>query len=130
LQVGTPHFERYIHSKKDFTEDTTMNEERHDVSDVTIQEVATPRWIGVAVVVLAVVSLGALGIGWAATNRSKTLEQSLSTLFTQAQQTKQEDEVLGQRFAKAEDINAQLQGELSVVADRMKLTQAELNSSP
>jgi hypothetical protein len=104
-----------------------MNEERHDVSDVTIQEVATPRWIGVAVVVLAVVSLGALGIGWAATNRSKTLEQSLSTLFTQAQQTKQEDEVLGQRFAKAEDINAQLQGELSVVADRMKLTQAELN---
>jgi hypothetical protein len=104
-----------------------MNEERHDISNVTIQQVATPRWIGIAVVVLALVSLGALGVGWSASNRSKTLEQSLSTLSTLARQTKQGDEVLGQRFAKAEDINAQLQGELSVVTDRMKLTQAELN---
>lgn len=104
-----------------------MNGERHDVSDVTIQEAAIPRWIGIAMVVLAVVSLGALAVGWSATNRSKALEQNLSALSTQTHETKQGDEVLGQRFAKAEDINAQLQGELSVVADRMKLTQAELN---
>jgi len=77
--------------------------------------------------VLAMVSLGALGVGWSATNRSRALEQNLSVLSTQAQETKQGDEVLVQRFAKAEDINAQLQGELSVVTERMKLTQAELN---
>ena len=35
--------------------------------------------------------------------------------------------MLGQRLAKAEDTNAQLQGELSVVTDKMKLTQTELN---
>jgi septation ring formation regulator EzrA len=34
--------------------------------------------------------------------------------------------VLGQRLAKAEDANAQLQGELAVVTDKMKLTQDEL----
>ena len=68
-----------------------------------------------------------LGVGWSASNRSKTLEQNLSILSTHARQTKQEDEVLGQRFAKTEDIDAQLQGELSVVTDRMKLTQTELN---
>ena len=34
--------------------------------------------------------------------------------------------MLGQRLAKAEDTNAQLQGELSVVTDKMKLTEAEL----
>jgi hypothetical protein len=104
-----------------------MSGERHDVSNVTIQGVATPRWIGLAVLVLAMVSLGALGVGWSATNRSRALEQNLSVLSTQAQETKQGDEVLVQRFAKAEDINAQLQGELSVVTERMKLTQAELN---
>ena len=37
--------------------------------------------------------------------------------------------MLGQRFAKAEDINAQLQGELGVVTDRMKLTRTELNKA-
>ena len=35
--------------------------------------------------------------------------------------------MLGQRLAKAEDTNAQLQGELSVVTDKMKLTQTELS---
>ena len=99
-----------------------MHEEKHE-----IQEVPTPRWIGIAVVMLAVVSLGALVVGWSASNRSKALEQNLSTLSTQAQQTKQGSEVLRQRFEKDEDVDAQLQGELSVVTDRMKLTQAELN---
>jgi len=117
-----------MHSPETFREGTTMNQEKqHDASDVIIQEVATPRWIGIVAVVLAVVSLGALGAGWSASNRSKALEESLSALATQAQQTKQGEEVLGQRFAKTEDIDAQLQGELSVVTDRMKLTQTELN---
>ena len=44
----------------------------------------------------------------------------------QTQQIKQNDDVLGQRLAKAEDTNAQLQGELSVVTDKMKLTEDEL----
>ena len=42
---------------------------------------------------------------------------------TQQSQFKQGDDVLGQRLAKAEDTNAQLQGELSVVTDKMKLTE-------
>jgi hypothetical protein len=33
---------------------------------------------------------------------------------------------MGQRLSKAEDVNAQLQGELSVVTDKMKLTETEL----
>jgi len=104
-----------------------MNGERNTVSDVPIQEIVTPRWISIAVVVLALVSLGALDVGWTVTNRSKALQQNLSALSTEAQETEQEDEVLVQRFAKVEGTNAQLQGELSVVTDRMKLTQVELS---
>ena len=98
-----------------------MSDERQDV--VIADEATAPRWIGIVVVALAVVSLVALGVGWTASNRSKQLEQ---TLAAQAQQTKQNDDVLGQRLAKAEDTNAQLQGELSVVTDKMKLTEGEL----
>jgi chromosome segregation ATPase len=95
--------------------------------DVIVQDAGAPRWIGIAVIVLAMISLVSLGVGWSASNRSKTLEQSLSAQTQQFSQFKQGDDVLGQRLAKTEDANAQLQGELSVVTDKMKLTQDELN---
>jgi hypothetical protein len=98
-----------------------MSEERHDV---IVEDAAAPRWIGVVFVVLAIVSLGALGVGWSATNRAKALEQNFAI---QLQQSRQSNEVLGQRLAKAEDTNAQLQGELSVVTDKVKLTESEIN---
>src|SRR4029077_7521284 len=61
--------------------------------------------------------------GWSASNHSKELAQNFTTA---QQQEKQQGEVLSQRLAKAEDTNAQLQGELSIVTDKMKLTQGEL----
>ena len=96
-----------------------MNEERTEI----VQENAAPRWIGIAVVVLAILSVAALGVGWSASKKSTELQQALSTQTTQ---TAQNNDVLGQRLAKAEDVNAQLQGELSVVTDKMKLTETEL----
>src|SRR5271170_1805056 len=89
-----------------------------------IQEAPAPRWIAIVVIVLAVISLAALGIGWTASNRSTALQQSLSA---QNQQFKQDNDVMSQRLAKAEDVNAQLQGELSVVTDKLKLTETEVS---
>jgi uncharacterized coiled-coil protein SlyX len=97
-----------------------MTEERQDLNP---QDAAAPRWIGIVVVALTVVSLVALGAGWTASTRSKALEQ---TLAQQDAQAKQANDVLAQRLAKAEDTNAQLQGELSVVTDKFKLTQGEI----
>ncbi len=95
-----------------------------DEKQEVIHEDGTPRWVGFAVIALAIVSLVALGFGWSATNRSKQLQQDLSG---QSTQIKQNNDVLAQRLAKAEDTNAQLQGELSVVTDKMKLTETELS---
>jgi hypothetical protein len=101
-----------------------MSDERHDVQQVVIaEEAAAPRWVGIIVVALAVVSLAALGVGWSASNHSKTLEASLSS---QQHETQRSEDVISQRLAKAEDTNAQLAGELSVVTDKMKLTEGEL----
>jgi hypothetical protein len=94
--------------------------------ETVLQDAAAPRWVGIIVVALAVVSLAALGAGWTASTRSKELAQ---TMDTQSKQVKQSEDVLSQRLAKAEDINAQLQGELSVVTDKMKLTQGELKKA-
>jgi len=92
--------------------------------EVIQTEGAAPRWIGIVVVVLAIVSLAALGVGWTASNRAASLQQSLAA---QQRQSTQTDDILNQRLAKAEDTNAQLQGELSVVTDKMKLTETELS---
>lgn len=97
-----------------------MSDERQEMF---AQEAAAPRWIGIVVVALAVVSLVALGAGWTASNHAKALEK---TLAQQNQQVSQQEGALVQRIQKDEDTNAQLQGELSVVTDKMKLTESEL----
>lgn len=91
-----------------------------------VEDSGGPRWVGIAIVVLAVVTLVALGVGWSASNRSNALEQ---TITAQAQQSKQDQDTLSQRLSKEEDINAQLQNELGVVTDKLKLTDTELHST-
>ena len=81
---------------------------------------ATPRWVGLAIAVLGGVSLIAVGLGVAAWNSSKNVEQS-----TQAS-LKQQNDALAQRLAKAEDQNQQLQSDLKVVTDKLNVTQEDL----
>ena len=80
----------------------------------------TPRWVGLAVAVLGGISLLGLGVSWSALNQAKNVEQS-----TQAT-VKQANEALAQRLAKADEINQQMQSDVKVVTDRLKLTQSEL----
>ena len=80
----------------------------------------TPRWVGLAIAVLGGISLLGLGVGWSALNQGKNIEQS-----TQAT-VKQANEALAQRLAKADEINQQMQSDVKVVTDRLKLTQSEL----
>ncbi|MGC1108045.1 MAG: hypothetical protein WA876_16065 [Candidatus Acidiferrales bacterium] len=86
-------------------------------------DAATPRWVGIVVVLIAVVSLVALGIGWSAERTSKNNETALAS---QVQTAKQAQTVLEQRLQQSEESNAQVQGELNVITDRLKLTQGEL----
>jgi chromosome segregation ATPase len=99
-----------------------MLEEREN-SAVTPEQPATPRWVGMIVVLVAVVSLIALGVGWTADNATKSTDKALAA---QVQTDKQAQSVLEQRLQQAEETNAQVQGELSVITNRLKLTQGEL----
>ncbi|MGA2509092.1 MAG: hypothetical protein ABSG27_02600, partial [Candidatus Acidiferrales bacterium] len=98
-----------------------FDEKQNEVTQETAAP--APRWIGIVTVALTIISLAALAVGWTASNRSAALQTSLTAQTTQF---KQDNDVLSQRLAKAEDTNAQLQGELSVVTDKMKLTEGEV----
>jgi hypothetical protein len=93
-----------------------MNEFQEPISHTT----GTPRWVGLAVAILAAVALLGLGVGWSALNHVNSIEQS-----TQAS-VKQANEALSQRLAKEEDINHALQSDMRVVTDKLKVTQADL----
>jgi vacuolar-type H+-ATPase subunit I/STV1 len=80
----------------------------------------TPRWVGLAVAVLAGVSVLGLGVGWSALNRANSIEQA-----TQAS-VKQANDALSQRLAKEDEINQALQSDLKVVTDKLNLTHGEL----
>lgn len=81
---------------------------------------ATPRWVGLAVAVLGALSLLALGVGWSAINHANSVEQSTQAAL------KQQNDALGQRLAKAEDENQQLESDLKVVTGKLNVTQSDL----
>ncbi len=78
-----------------------------------------PRWVGLAVAVLAGVSVIGLGVGWSALNRASSAETTQTSL-------KQSNDALTQRLAKEDEINQQLQSDLKVVTDKLNVTQSDL----
>jgi small-conductance mechanosensitive channel len=87
---------------------------------IQVTSAATPRWVGIALVTLAAVSLLGIGIGWSALNHANSVEQT-----TQAS-VKQANDALAQKLAREDEINQQLQSDLKVVTDKLNVTQSDL----
>jgi len=97
-----------------------MTDERENYQTTTE---GTPRWMGLAVVGLAVLSLAGIGMAWNANSQAHGAEQALAAQTKTLQQT---EEGITQRVAQAEQTNAQMQGELNLVTDKLKLTEGQL----
>jgi hypothetical protein len=80
----------------------------------------TPRWVGLAVVVLAAISLLGLGVSWSAFNHASSAEQVNQVALKQA------NDSLSQRLAKTEELNQQLESDLKVVTDKLNVTHEDL----
>jgi hypothetical protein len=89
----------------------------------------TPRWVWLAVVVLATVSVLGLAVGWNATTQAKRAEQALAAQTSQNKLVGQDLQALNQRLSQAEEINTQLQNQLVAVTDKMKMTQGEVTTA-
>jgi predicted nucleic acid-binding Zn-ribbon protein len=86
----------------------------------------TPRWVGLALIVLAGISLVGLGVGWNALTHAKGSEQALAE---QNKDLQQNVDMLNRRLAQAEQSSAEVQTEMNTVADHLKLTQGQLAST-
>jgi chromosome segregation ATPase len=91
-----------------------------EYQEPVVHTAGTPRWVALAVVIVAVLSLVGLGVGWSAIGHANSVEQS--TLAS----VKQTNDALSQRLNKAEEQNQQLQSDLKVVTDKLNVTQADL----
>jgi hypothetical protein len=94
-----------------------------------IEGAGTPRWVWLAVIVLAAVSVLGVGVGWNATTQAKRAEQALASQTGQNKLVGQDLQALNQRLTQTEEINSQLQNELVAVTDKMKMTQGEVTTA-
>ena len=103
-----------------------MSDERDNLQPTTE---GTPRWMGLAVVGLAILSMVGVGMAWNATGHARGAEQALAAQSKTIQQSQQSQDGTSQRLAQAEQTNTQMQGEINLVGDKLKLTQGQLASA-
>ena len=92
-----------------------------EFSDSSMQtSAAAPRWVGLAIAALGGVSLISLGVGVSALNHAKSMDDTIQTSL------KQQNDMLAQRLAKADEETQQLQSDFKVVTDKLNVTQEDL----
>src|ERR1700675_1965879 len=100
-----------------------MTEER-------IVETRESNWHLPALIVLGLIAIGGLGFGWNASSKLDSTQQSVANQIKAEQQSVQQDvSALRDRLAQDEKANADLQGNLKVVTDKLKLTQGQLKKA-
>ena len=100
------------------------------MSDDMIVEKGSPSWQLPAIVVLGVIALGGLAFGWSASSKLDSTQQNVATqLKTTEQQVQQDVSSLKDRLAQDEKANTDLQGDLKVVTDKLKITQGQLKKA-
>src|SRR6266705_2784318 len=102
------------------------------MSDDRIVETHTesPAWMLPAVVVLGLIAIGGLAFGWSASSKLDATQQSVTAQLKSTQQAVQQDmSSLKDRLAQDEKANTDLQGDLKVVTDKLKITQGQLKKA-
>src|SRR5438270_1102934 len=90
----------------------------------------TPAWQLPAIVVLGLIAVGGLWFGWNASSKLDSTQQAVATQLKTAQQSMQQDvSSLKDRLAQDEKANTDLQGDLSVVTKKLKITQGQLKTA-
>jgi uncharacterized protein (DUF2141 family) len=101
-----------------------MSEER------IIETHSAPAWQLPAIIVLGIVAVGGLAFGYNASSKLDTTQQSVaSQLKTEQNSVQQDVSSLKDRLAQDEKANADLQGDLKVVTDKLKITQGQLKKA-
>src|SRR5262245_2363113 len=98
-------------------------------NEIVVNDAGAPRWVWLAMVALAVVSLVGLGVGWNATMHAKAAEQALAAQNQTLQQNADSLATLTQRLAASEQTSTQLHSDLTGVTENLKNTQGQLTTA-
>ncbi len=102
------------------------------MSDDRIVESHTesPAWTLPAIIVLGLVAIGGLAFGWNASSKLDGTQQAVAAQLKTTQASVQQDmSSMKDRLAQDEKSNTDLQGDLKVVTDKLKITQGQLKKA-
>jgi chromosome segregation ATPase len=100
------------------------------MSEDQILETRSGSWQLPAIIVLGLVALGGLGFGWSASSKLDGTQQAVAAQLKTTQQSVQQDMTsMKDRLAQDEKANTDLQGDLKVVTDKLKITQGQLKKA-
>ena len=99
--------------------------------EYVVQETkSSPSWHLPAIVILALLALGALGFAWSDSAKLDSTKQAMADQVKSVQQSMQQDlTTMKDRLAADEKANTDLQGDLKVVTDKLKITQGQLKKA-
>jgi chromosome segregation ATPase len=101
-----------------------MTEER------IVETSSSPSWHMPAIIVLGLIAIGGLAFGWNASSKLDSTQASVANQLKAEQQSVQQDvSALRERLAQNEKANTDLQGDLKVVTDKLKITQGQLKKA-
>jgi hypothetical protein len=89
-----------------------------------------PSWQLPAIAILGLVALGALGFAWSNSTKLDATKQAVADQMKAVQTSVQQDmTALKDRLVASEKANTELQGDLKVVTDKLKITQGQLKKA-
>src|ERR1017187_574325 len=87
-------------------------------------------WQLPAIVVLGLIALAGLGLAWSNSSKMESTKAAVADQLKSQQQAVQQDlSGLKDRIAVDEKTNTDLQGDLKVVTDKLKITQGQLKKA-
>ncbi len=98
--------------------------------EYVVEKQSGASWHLPAIIVLGLVAVGGLAFGWNASSKLDATQQSVASQVNSLKQGVEQDmSSLKDRIAQDEKANTDLQGDLKVVTDKLKITQGQLKKA-
>ena len=100
------------------------------MSDEYIENKSGASWHLPAIIVLGLIAIGGLAFGWNASSKLDTTQQAVTAQVNSVKTSVEQDMTsLKDRLVQDEKANTDLQGDLKVVTDKLKITQGQLKKA-
>ena len=98
--------------------------------DYNVENKSGASWHLPAIIVLGLIAIGGLAFGWNASSKLDATQQAVTSQVNSFKQGVEQDmSSLKDRIAQDEKANTDLQGDLKVVTDKLKITQGQLKKA-